>query len=252
MSKLSIIFILYISFLSQFSFAQNPIYGEVDTDTLRDLSRQKVKNFIEVGLSANSYWGDLSGYNKLSPAFQIAYKFNNARVLNGRIALSTGFFTSENLDYTFFENGERTTPNTFFRTNFVSLQYELHVNLLKTRQYMIYLSQGLGLLQFTTKDEEGRELVDLQETRANNETYNTTALILPTGIGGAYILKNGFGIGLQLSLLLPQTDYLDNISEWGKQNVNDNIFQAKLWLMIPRKKAPLRQFPPRQKGIYGR
>jgi len=219
-------------------------------DSLVNLSMPKVSQFLEIGISSNAYRGDLAGYEKFTQVFHLALKLNKKRLLNSRFGLSTGFITGENRLYAFTdESGGRTSPNTFFRTSIFSLDYELQVNVYRTRNFALYLSQGLGFIRFNVKNDLRENLIDFQETRAANETYNNFAFMLPTGLGATYFLKNGFGLGAQASILNTQSDYLDNISEWGIRSGNDNVLRFKFYLYIPFKKQPVRDFAPPIKDV---
>lgn len=227
----------------------NP-YADLSPDSLENLSRPKVNRFLEIGASANAYNGDLGSYEKWSGAIEIAYKLNKSHRFNGRIALSLGFITGENLFYEY--DATEAKPNTFFRSNMLTLHYELHYNLLKTRRFLLYLSQGVGLTRFVTQDQEGESLLEQNQTRPPDETYGNTALLLPTGLGAAYILKNGYGIGIQVNLLNTQSDFLDNIAQWGNKSGGDNVLRVKLMTMIPIDIRSPRRFPPRLQRIYAR
>ncbi|MEO1656073.1 MAG: hypothetical protein AAFU64_21205, partial [Bacteroidota bacterium] len=177
-------------------------------------------------------------------AFHIALSFNRAKYFNHRIELSTGFLTGENRTYTFSnEVFPQTSPNTFFRTNFISFSYELQLNLYKSRQFMVYVSQGLGLFRYTTDDEFGESLLDQINTRPETESYNNFSFYLPTGLGASYLFRNGYGLGVQAFFLNTQTDFLDNISEWGVQSGNDNALRLKIAFLVPLKKRVPRKVP---------
>ncbi len=222
-------------------------YG-FDTDTLVNLSRPKVTHWIELGVSANAYSGDLGSYTDWSSVFHAGLVFNRGRVFNSRLGFSAGFLTGEDRFYTFEDgSGERTTPNTFFRTPIFSLDYELRAHLIKSRTFLLYLSVGAGVLRFNPQDEFGENLVDLQDTRAFEETYGNFALQFPIGVGFSYLFKNGYGLGTQAQLMNNTTDYLDNISEWGVQSGSDNSLRFKFYFLIPLKKEPLLRFPKRIK-----
>lgn len=240
MKKISLCFILSALFFSV--RAQAP---QAFPDTLKNLSGARVLQLIEIGVSANAYRGDLAQYDRWTSAFHLALKFNKARLINHRVELSAGFLTGENREYTFSSEAfPQTSPNTFFRTNFFSFSYELQVNLYKSRQLMVYLSQGLGLFRFTTEDEFGESLIDQINTRPETESYNNFSFYLPTGLGASYLFRNGYGLGVQAFILNTQTDFLDNISEWGVQSGNDNALRLKISFLVPLKKKAPRKLPP--------
>ena len=56
--------------------------------------------------------------------------------------------------------------------------------------------------------------------------------MLPTQVGANYFFKNTMGVGLQVGVLNPQTDYLDNISQLGNLENNDKVLSIRLMLII--------------------
>ncbi len=204
--------------------------AQTDSSGLR-----KVTRLLEVGLSANGYRGDLAAkYQKWSASVQLGMKLNFKKRVNSHFNLGIGSVTGQNPDYTFTINAQETaTPNQFFKTSYVSLNYDLQVNLLKTRHWTVYLSQGLGLIRFRAKDENNVLLASRFDTRPENETYNTITLMLPTQAGAIYQFTNGYGIGVQGGWLNPQTDYLDNISQWGNRSKKDNVLSFRFSFLAP-------------------
>ena len=175
----------------------------------------RITRFLEVGVSANAYRGELNpAFQKWTSSFHIAYRMNRHRYLNGRFGLSIGSLTGEDLNYSFTSTDpeENGVPNNFFKASLITFHYELQFNLLKTRRYMVYLSQGFGIYRFAVKNDEGQDLLGIQTSRARNENYNNFAVMLPSGIGAAYRLANGYSLGIQATILNQQTDYVDNIS----------------------------------------
>lgn len=209
-----------------------------------NLSRPLVKQFLELGVSANTYRGDLSTYQKFTSCFHVALKFNQARKINGRIGISSGFITGDNRLYTFRTSEGLASPNTFFKTNLISFDFELQYNLIKTRQWIVYLSQGIGLNRINVKDKNGESLLNNLDTRAAGEAYTNFVFSLPTGIGAMYIFKNGYAFGTQAQFLNTTSDYLDNISAWSVKTGSDNIFRLKFSFFAPLRIIPNKLIPP--------
>ncbi|MCU0444454.1 MAG: hypothetical protein MUE85_06000 [Microscillaceae bacterium] len=205
-----------------------------------DRSRPTFPILLELGISGNAYRGDLSNYQKWSACYHAGIRFNRSRLINSRLGISFGFITGENRFYD-FPGG---TPNNFFRSSVFSLDYELHINLIKRPTFSVYLAQGIGLFRFQVRNDEGEDLFNRLDSRADGETFANNVFFLPTGIGANYFLKNGYGIGLQANILNTQTDYLDNISEWGLQNGNDNVLRFKFYIYAPLKIIPPKTFSP--------
>ena len=231
-------------------FAQNPSNQIFRKDSLlninQDTTIKKVNNikylrFLEIGVGATAYKGDLnSRYDYFASSLQIGIKFNKKKRLNSHLNLTIGSVVGQNYQYKFTGlNNMVTTPNQYFKTSIFSFQYDLQYNFIKKTNFILYMSQGIGFLRFVPKDEEGKELQDQRNTRAADETYNNTTLTLPLSFGAMYILKNGYGFGVQASYLFPQTDYIDNISVWGSESGKDKIAIVKFWLAVPLAKIAL-------------
>jgi hypothetical protein len=213
---------IFIYFFSNQAFAQSsPAKG--------------VTRLLEVGISANGYRGDLSPkFQSWSPALQLGLKLNAKKRLNGHFNLSIGTFIAQNPDYEFTGSTEQsTTPNIFAKTSFLSLNYDLQVNLIKTHHWIVYLSQGAGLIRFQPKDEQNKPLQSQFSTRPGEENYNNVTILLPTQAGAIYLFDNGFGLGVQSGWLNPQTDYLDNISQWGNRSKKDNVLSFRFSFLAP-------------------
>jgi hypothetical protein len=192
---------------------------------------EKVSKFIELGISPLSYKGDLSqGYQKWTSAFHIGLKRNTNKKINGHFDLMIGSVTGQNINYSFNTSA---TPNSFFKTNLISVNYDIQYNILKKEHYILYISQGIGLMRFVPKDEFNEELIDKFDTRAKNETFNNIAFMFPQSVGIMYFLKNDYGVGFQVGRLTPTTDYIDNISKLSNYKKPDNIFMFKFSFLAP-------------------
>jgi hypothetical protein len=217
-------------FLALPALAQEEIEDFIN-DTLPVVNKSEPRpiRFLELGVSANSYRGDLATYEKWTACYHGAIRFNEAKRLNGRVGFGYGFITGDNRFYN-FPNGK---PNNFFRAPVFFLSYEAHYNIIKTRSFMLYASAGLGIYNYLPKNQAGERLVDLLDTRDLDEIYGRVSFMLPIGVGVNYILKNGYGIGAQAQWLNTQTDYLDNIGTWGKKQGNDNVASVRFYIYAP-------------------
>ena len=196
---------------------------------------QEKKKEIFFGIGPSAYKGDLSdGFDKWSMIFHVGIKFNRFKKVNGNFALTIGSITGQNINYS-YEDGSlpAPSPNRFFTTKLVGLNYELHYNFINSEKVKVYASQGIGVLRFNPQDEYNDSLVDQLFSRAANETYGTITLLLPTQVGVLYILPNDYSVGVQAGYVNTLTDYLDNISAWGNKKGNDNIFSVKFEIHIP-------------------
>jgi hypothetical protein len=204
-------------------------------DSLSIQPARKVTRFLELGISANAYKGDLSAsYQKWTPAFHAGLKLNFKKRFNSHINLAIGSVSGENLNYAVpSEVTPAPTPNTYFKTNFVTVNYDLQLHLLKYKGLMVYISQGIGLIRYEPKDAQNNKLLDNFSSRASNESYSNVSAVLPTQAGIQYILKNGYGIGFQAGWLNLQNDYIDNISLWSSRQKKDNTLLYRFAFMVP-------------------
>jgi hypothetical protein len=203
--------------ISFFSFAQMP------------------DRFLEIGMSGNSYKGDLSsGYYKWAGGYHFGILLNRKKRLNGHFNLMIGNIVAQNPDY-YYDNGAATppSPNKFSNTRLITVNYDLHINLVKRSNFIFYLYQGIGAMRFDPRDTDNNKLLDQLNSRAKNETYSNITIFFPHGIGALYTLKQGYGVGLQTGFINPASDYLDNISQWGTVKKKDNILTFKLTLYAP-------------------
>ncbi|MDQ3536201.1 MAG: hypothetical protein M3421_11305 [Bacteroidota bacterium] len=199
------------------------------------LKAQEENYFLQLGPTANAYKGDLQdSYENWGSSFHLGLKLNKKKRLNGAFLLSMGSVTGQSLNPN-FSISENTSiePNRFFRSTIITGQYDLQVNLIKNARWIVFLSQGIGLIRYNPKDDQGNRLLEMSNTRASNEDYSNISIMFPTQAGVIYTLQNNFGFGLQAGYLNLLTDYLDNISEIGNKPGNDNIFILRLSLMVP-------------------
>ncbi|SHK87323.1 Outer membrane protein beta-barrel domain-containing protein [Reichenbachiella agariperforans] len=190
---------------------------------------------IVIGLGSSHYSGDLgSGYGSGQIMGSIGLAINENKRLNSHIILQAGAIRANELDYSYDDGtGTNTTPNESFNTAYFSLNFALHLNLIDRDKFKLYLSQGIGFIRYTPKDENGKALSDQSTTRALGETYRNMSIMIPSQLGFKYYLPNGYAVGVQTGFANSLTDYLDNISQWGKKDGNDNIFITQIQLNIP-------------------
>ncbi len=243
-------------FISLFLFGQEEKYPfeleKFGWDSVYNKSNPKVLSFFEFGISANSYSGDLSSYKKWTNSFFFGIKLNKKKGVNSHFLFGIGTLAGENLKYEFIPEKGKATPNKYFKTDFFQFQYDLQFNIIKRRNLIVYLSQGIGILRFTVRNLEGENLLDITTSRPEEEVYGSITPILPFSIGGMYILKNGYASGFQVGFLNPLSDYLDNIGEWGIKSGNDNALMCRFSLFVPIKKQNPTQIPEKSNKILAR
>lgn len=248
-----ITFLCYINLNAQTDSTKiTPNLLKWNVDSIENRSLPRVIKFLELGVSANAYKGELGNYGQWASSFHVGLKWNKRRNINGRLGLSIGTVIGDNPTYIASGNSENTEVNTFFKASILSVHYELQINLINKDRYKVYFSQGLGLFRFVSENENEENLLDLQSTRASNETYNIISTMFPTGLGASYFFRNGYSFGLQASFLNHFTDYLDNISILGDSGQNDNTLMIRFHLSVPLKKTNPLKIPKRHKLVSPR
>jgi len=212
----------FIAFALLLMIVRSPILAQED----------KGKPLLQLGVSANAYRGDLSSYDKWTIGFHGGLLLNKKKRLNGSFQFAFGKWTGQTNDVDY--PGDPTkTPNTYFKTNFIAVNYELHFNIIKSDLMKLYIAQGIGIVHYTPKDEFGEKLRDLDNTRAEGESYGSISFMLPTKLGYIYFLPNRMGLGIETGFYNTLTDYLDNVSDWGTRSGKDNVLYVKFSISVP-------------------
>ncbi len=210
-----------------FIFLGNTLSSIARQDSLANQPR------LSAGLSYHAYRGDLGdGYQSGGLAVQLSYLFGHEKRLHGGLHATAGSFSGYELPAEPMDFAAEVFPNNYFKANFISVHYGLQYDIFRRKNWLVYVSQGLGIMRFVPRDEQGNSLTDALETRADNESYGNAAAVLPTQAGVDYYLPNRLGLGLKLGWLNTTTDYLDNISLLGESSGNDNVFQVLLQLHV--------------------
>lgn len=217
--------VIFFGFLT-FAWGQDSLRVVEDT-----FQRYRLHKLWEIGVSANAYKGDLAdNYALWSSSVHLGLKFAKKKRWNAHLNVSIGNVRGQNYAYEFDANA---TPNLFFRSNIITLQADLQYNFIRKTHWIAYISQGVGMMRFLPKNEQGERLQNILPSRAAGEIYGNISAIFPTSVGLMYLLKNGYVLGFQASLLHPTTDYLDNISMWGQRAGADKILICKWHLAVP-------------------
>ncbi len=191
-------------------------------------AQEKPTSLLQLGISMNSYKGELSNFGKADLGFDLGLKLNNKPKLNGGIYIGFGSISGE--DVNFRSSTPGVFPNQFFKSNYFYLHYELNYHFVKKDKYWVYAGLGLGVLFYTPYDNLNNKLADQPTTRLPSESYGTATLILPLSVGGSYFLNDNIGLDLKIGLKNTMTKYLDNIAQAGN-NKNDNLLSVRLSFM---------------------
>lgn len=196
---------------------------------------QTPDKLLLIGGTANGFKGELNEfYNRFGPGGHVTLQLNKKKRLNGTFNLEFGGLRMQtNARQIQLPEGSTAKPATFVTTSFAALHFDLHLNLIKTERWIVYLSQGAGLMRFTAEDADGKNLGDNSTTRASGEDVSPISLVLPTSAGVQHLFKSGYGIGFQVGILNPGSDYLDNMEDLAKTKQSDNVLQYRFSVAIP-------------------
>ena len=196
---------------------------------------QAPDKLLLVGGSANGFKGELNEhYNRFGPGGHVTLQLNKKKRLNGTFNLQVATLRMQTIPQLIqLPEGSTARPATLVKTSFVALHYDLHLNLIKTNRWIVYLSQGVGLLRFSAEDGGGNNLADNTTTRGQGEEVSPISILLPTSAGIQHLFKSGYGLGFQVGVLNPGTDYLDNMEDLAKTKQSDNVLQYRFSLAIP-------------------
>ncbi len=194
----------------------------------------KKTSYIELGATMTSYRGDLvSSYGKYSSCFQVGIRFNKRKRINGHLGIGIGKIYGSNSNYSYTSSNSQIAPVTSFQTPFQYIEYDLNLNLFRRKHFILYFSQGIGLMNFTPKNSDGDNLINISNTRAVDETYSNVSFVLPTFLGIIYTFNNEYGVGFKMGFLNQTTDYMDNISELSNSSTKDNLLMIQLNVFAP-------------------
>lgn len=187
---------------------------------------------LETTAGGTTYKGELHPqFSRWGAVASIGIRFNFKKRLNGALRASYGKISGQSLEP--LQLAESTTPAPYFATSFLSAQYHLHLNLLKTRKFQVFVAQGAGFMRFDPRDEQQQSLSSQATTRPPGQEYATTTAVLPTSLGAIALLPNGYGAGIRTELLNPLSDYLDNLSlPAGSGNI-DQVFSIQATVLVP-------------------
>ena len=209
---------------------------------LRAQSDTLPTRFVEVGLSAAAYRGDLNNaYQRWTPLAHLALHLQRRRRLNGSFQLTVGQVVGQGFAARL--RGDQAAadgrqPNRDFRTSLLAANYALRLNVVSRPRFKVYLAQGVGLLRYVPRDREGNRLAGRSATLAPQEGYGAVTLFFPTAAGLLYALPNHYVVGVQAGWLNPTTDYLDNVGTYGTRNGNDNVAAYRFMLWLPLRPRP--------------
>lgn len=214
---------------------------------------------IGVGLSANTYTGDLNYQDNIPlrayPGINFSLQFDTKKRLGFQVNSGFARFTEQKDNFALQGQGEY-QPNIFVRTNFFYFDVRLRYFFFHQRKVRPFLTAGFGFLSFNPEDEEGDFLAENIFTRLpEEESYLTLVAQVPIQAGVQIKIKPTVSINLSTMYRLTATDYLDNIGLFGAKSGNDALYAAQAELVFtltgkdPPQKPKTSPSPPAQAPV---
>lgn len=221
---------------------------------------QKWKNQqILFGAGVTNFFGDLGGGNSTGrpgpadlnmaatrPALFFGYRYEFNNVFKLRSNLTWGILSGDD-KYT--DEPYRNGRNLNFRSGIVELNLLGEFYLVKNKRSNLYrlrgvnnrgfygieayLFGGIGVMYFNPKAKYDGKWVALQPIgtegqglEGEDDKYNRVTVTMPYGIGFQKVLSRFFTVGIEASMRMTFTDYIDDVS--GTYYGRDNLMNAKL------------------------
>lgn len=187
---------------------------------------------IGIGFTANTYIGDLNANETLHrfyPGLNLSLAFENQKLIAPAFHLFIGKFIAQTRNLPPVDNIQ---PNTFVKTHFVNADLLIRIRPFFKKPVYPSIATGLGILNFTPKNENNQNYATLVSTRKPGESYASTTLALPLNLSINLKLARNILVALNYYHLFPSSDYLDNIGQLGTKKGNDQLMIASLSVHI--------------------
>lgn len=205
---------------------------------------------VSGGLS--QFLGDLGGSNQIGKAYSLRDLDFRSTTLNFKAGylyeLNKWFNTSSFLTYGILKGNDAFTKEPFrqnrnlhFRSNYVSLESRMNVNVYQPKRKSnmhfsskkflsnVYAFSGVGVAFFNPKAKVDDQWVALQPIGTEGQgriperkKYTRSTLIIPFGVGVKYNVSKYWQIGLEATYFKTFSDYIDDV---GGVYCSPNLFQ---------------------------
>lgn len=186
---------------------------------------------VGVAFAGMNYIGDINpkkeGIHRVYPAANFSLAFESQKAILPTFNAGFGRFDAQNRNLSEVEGIQ---PNTFVRTQYFYANFLMKIQVLHKLPFHPHAGVGLGIYNFTPKDQNGNPLLNNQSTRKTGESYGSTAFMLPLNLGVQWRLNQYFSITLDYNHFFVFSDYLDNIGQLGSKKGNDKLHGLQLGL----------------------
>lgn len=201
MKKLILLTFFILTFFSTISQAQTFELGEFGA---------------VIGIGGNTYVGDLNP-DRNTRQFNMQVAFN--RYVDDRVffkwGINYGYIQGE------FEPGDdinlgiNPEVNRYFSAKVLSTDLSFNWEVIQWSFIHVYTGAGIGFMDYSIEDSEGRNLNSRPGTRITNEEYDTRLAYFPINLGFVLFPQRQINLIFEQSWNLTNSDYLDNIGYIG-------------------------------------
>lgn len=196
---------------------------------------------LGLGLHGIGYMGDLSDpadvLPRIYPGGNLSIQIEGPKRLKGQLNAGFGKFAAQ-YDQFMTPSQSFIDPNSFVETSFFYGDLRLKYRFPISRRFHPFLTAGAGVLAFTPRNEAGRLLQGLPQTREPEETYSTVIPQIPFGLGTQAIINGSISMSLEYLFRITPTDYLDNVGQLGTRSGNDFLQGVQLTLYFTLNPPP--------------
>ncbi|TNE73654.1 hypothetical protein EP331_03870 [bacterium] len=199
------------------------------------------QNRISLSVTQNSYVGDLnpitgsfykpnSVQGQLGFDFGFEHNFDESVYLVVEIGMGKyegDYSLDSKVDHFQFSSQRTDSLPRFIKGDFLHATIGFNWIYFSGDWYEFYTGVGIGILDFSVKDLEDRNLREIPELRAPNETYPRIITQIPLRLGLQLFTNSRFNVGYELSWVFTNTDYLDNIGQYGELG-SDALFKNQI------------------------
>ncbi len=276
MSRRLLLFIFFM--IPIFTFAQygNKVKKKSDNSFVN--KKSKPARFIEAGIGACNFLGELGGANQVGTHFVKDFEFSMTRPsaeVGYRYKFNRFFALKGGLYYCLLSGSDATTQEPFrqnrnlsFRSSIFELSCQGEFYFTKEQQghlyriknakgkksYKIqaYLFGGVGVFHFNPQAKYEGRWVNLRPLSTEGEglpggpkEYSLFSVCIPYGIGASEGIGKDWAIGLEIGMRYTFTDYIDDVS--GVYYDNSTIKEYKGTMAAYLADPSLHRMPP----VYG-
>ncbi len=182
---------------------------------------------VSIGAGWNTYVGDL---NPDADGRSFNYTITAYRDLDPRTSIELNFHTGGISGETrpgLIDADHLNQVNSYFSADVNSIDVAANWNYINGNWLEAYAGIGLGIMDYSIHDNQGRNLRERPQTRVEGENYETLIPYAPLKIGFTFFASSQVNLVYERSWNYTNSDYLDNIGLLGDLG-SDWILRRKI------------------------